>query len=139
MARHLTETNVEMLARTIGTLEVATWGAVVRLARRRLGHAYSRQALSGHARIRTALAARREQLRGSGAGRRPRPKTDIEAALLERIDSLEADLSRLRAENEAMMTRFAVWAHNTHVLGIPDHRLDAPLQPVDRDYSEPDA
>ncbi len=33
MARGLTETNVEMLARTIGTLEVATWGAVVRLAR----------------------------------------------------------------------------------------------------------
>ena len=64
------------------------------------------------------------------------PKTDTEAALLERIDSLEADLSRLRAENEAMMTRFAVWAYNTHVLGIPDHRLDAPLQPVDRDYSE---
>ncbi len=28
MARHLTETNIEMLARTIGTLEVATWGAV---------------------------------------------------------------------------------------------------------------
>ena len=51
MARHLTETNIEMLARTIGTLEVATWGAVVRLARQRLGHAYSRQALSRHERI----------------------------------------------------------------------------------------
>ena len=136
MARHLTETHIEILASTIGTLEVATWDAVVRLARQRLGHAYSRQALSRHERIRTALTARKEQLRGRGAGRRLRPKTDTEAALLERIDSLEADLSRLRAENEAMMTRFAVWAHNTHVLGIPDHRLDAPLQPVDRDYSE---
>ena len=139
MARRLTETNVDMLARTIGTLEVATWGAVVRLARQRLGHAYSRQALSRHARIRTALAARKEQLRGSGARRRPRPKTETEAALLARIDALEADLSRLRAENEAMMARFAIWAYNTHVLGIPDHRLDAPLQPVDRDYSERDA
>ena len=139
MARHLTETRIEMLARAIGTLEVATWDAVVRLARQRLGHAYSRQALSRHERIGTALAARKEQLRGSGGGRRPRPKTDTEAALLARIDSLEADLSRLRAENESIMTRFAIWAYNTHVLGIPDHRLDAPLQPVDRDCSERDA
>ena len=139
MARHLSETRIETLARAIGTLEVATWDAVVRLARQRLGHAYSRQALSRHERITTALAARKEQLRGRHAGRRARPKTDTEAALLARIDSLEADLSRLRAENEAMMTRFAIWAYNTHVLGIPDHRLDAPLQPVDRDYSERDA
>ena len=138
MARHLTENNIEMLTRTIGTLEMATWDAVVRLARQRLGHAYSRQALSRHARIRIALAARKEQLRRSGARWRPIPKTDTEAALLHRIDSLEADLSRLRAENEAMTTQFAIWAHNTHVLGIPDHRLDTPLQPVDRDYSERD-
>ncbi len=139
MARHLSETHIETLARAIGTLEVATWDAVVRLARQRLGHAYSRQALSRHERIRTALAARKQQLRDRHVGRRPRPKTDTEAALLARIDSLEADLSRLRAENESMMTRFAIWAYNTHVLGIPDHRLDAPLQPVDRDYSERDA
>ena len=139
MARHLSETHIETLARAIGTLEVATWDAVVRLARQRLGHAYSRQALFRHERIRTAFAARKEQLRGRHAGRRPRPKTDTEAALLARIDSLEADLSRLRAENESMMTRFAIWAYNTHVLGVPDHRLDAPLQPVDRDYSERDA
>ena len=138
MARHLTETNIDMLTRTIGTLEVATWDAVVRLARQRLGHAYSRQALSGHARIRIALAARKEQLGRRGARRRPKPKTDTEAALLKRLDSLEADLARLRAENESMMTQFAIWAHNTHVLGIPDHRLEAPLQPVDRDYSERD-
>ena len=64
MARHLSETRIETLARAIGTLEVATWDAVVRLARQRLGHAYSRQALSRHERIRTALAARKEQLRG---------------------------------------------------------------------------
>ena len=54
------------------------------------------------------------------------------AALLERIDSLEAQFARLKADNEAMTTRFAIWAYNTHVLGIPDHRLDAPLQAVNR-------
>ncbi len=51
MARHLSETRIETLARAIATLEVATWDAVVRLARQRLGHAYSRQALSRHERI----------------------------------------------------------------------------------------
>ena len=138
MARHLTETNIEMLARTIGTLEVATWNAVAGLARQRLGHAYSRQALARHPRIRTALAARREQLSRKVTPRRPKPKTHGEAVLLNRIDALEAELARLQAENESMMAQFVVWAHNTHVLGIPDHRLDAPLQPVDRAYTEPD-
>ena len=136
MPRHLTEDDIEVLASTIDTLAVATWDAVVKLAKERLGHAYSRQALSKHARIRIALAARKEQIKRGRSGRRPRPKTDTEAAFLERIDSLEAEVARLKADNDAMMTQFAIWAYNTHVLGIPDHRLDAPLQPVNRDYSE---
>ena len=136
MPRHLTEDDIDVLVRTIDALAVATWDAVVKLARQRLGHAYSRQTLSRHPRIRTALAARKEQLKRERPGRRPRPKTDTEAVLLERIDSLEAEAARLKADNDAMMTQFAVWAYNTHVLGIPDHRLDAPLQPVNRDYSE---
>ena len=136
MPRHLTDDDIEVLVRVIGTLAVASWDAVVRLTRQRLGHAYSRQALSKHPRITTALAARKEQLKHERPGRLPRPKTDTEAALLERIDSLEAEVGRLKTDNEAMMTQFAIWAYNTHVLGIPDHRLDTPLQPVNRDYSE---
>lgn len=139
MARHLTEAQIDLLARTVGTLEVATWNAVVDLARQRLGHAYSRQALARHERIRTALAARREQLGRKVTRRRPKPKTHAEAVLLNRIDALEAELARLRAENESMMAQYVIWAHNTHVLGIPDHRLDAPLQAVDRDYTDSDA
>ena len=138
MARHLTQANIELLARTIATLEVATWNAVMDLARQRFGHAYSRQTLARHEPIRTALAARREQLSQKVTPKRPKPKTHGEAVLLNRIDGLEAELARLRAENESMMARFVIWAHNAHVLGIPDHRLDAPLQPVDRDYTEPD-
>ena len=138
MARHLTKPHIAILARTIGTLEVATWNAVMDLARQRLGHAYSRQALARHEPIRTALAARREQLSRKVTRKRPKPKTHGEAVLLNRIDGLEAELARLRAENESMMARFVIWTHNSHVLGIPDHRLDAPLQPVDRDYTEPD-
>ena len=136
MPRHLTEDDIEVLASTIDTLAVATWDAVVKLARQRLGHAYSRQALSRHPRLRIALTVRKEQLKHKQTPRRPRPKTDTEAAFLERIDSLEAEVARLKADNDAMMTQFAIWAYNTHVLGIPDHRLDAPLQPVNRDYSE---
>ena len=139
MPRHLTEDDIEVLARTIDSLELATWDAVVTLARQRLGHAYSRQALSKHPRIKIALAARKDRLKHERPGRRPRPKTDTEAAFLERIDALEAMVSRLKADNDAMMAQFAIWAYNTHVLGIPDHRLDAPLQTVNRDYSEDSA
>ena len=57
MPRHLTEDDIDVLVRTIGTLAVASWDTVVKLARQRLGHAYSRQALSKHARVRTALCS----------------------------------------------------------------------------------
>ena len=80
MPRHLTEDDIEVLVRTIDALAVATWDAVVKLARQRLGHAYSRQTLSRHPRIRTALTARKEQLKRKQPPRRPRPKTDTEAA-----------------------------------------------------------
>ena len=136
MPRHLTEDDIEILVRTIDALSVATWNTVVKLARDRLGHAYSRQTLSKHPRIKTALATRKKQLKRERPGRRPRPKTDTEAALLERIDALEAEVARLKADNDAMMSQFAIWAYNTHVLGIPDDHLEAPLQPINRDYSE---
>ena len=69
-----------------------------------------------------------------GGGRDPRrtPKPPSSSA----STLVEAEIARLKAENEALMTQFAIWAYNSHVLGIPDHRLDAPLQPVNRDYSE---
>ena len=76
MPRHLTEDDIDVLVRAIGTLAVASWDTVVKLARQQLGHAYSRQALSKHPRVRTALAARKEQLKRERPGRRPRPKTD---------------------------------------------------------------
>lgn len=136
MPRHLSEKDIDTLVSTIGTLTVPTWNAVVRLARQRLGHAYSRQSLSRHSRISVALAARREQLKRERPGRRPRPATETEATLFHRIDYLEAELARLKTDNEAMMAQFAIWSYNTHVLGIPDQRLDAPLQPVNRNYSE---
>ena len=75
MPRHLTEDDIEVLVRTIDALAVATWDAAVKLARQRLGHAYSRQTLSRYPRIRTALTARKEQLKREqtpGGGRDPR-------------------------------------------------------------------
>ncbi|MDE2873883.1 MAG: hypothetical protein OXQ93_00475 [Gemmatimonadota bacterium] len=136
MPRHLSEGDIEGLVRAIDTLAVATWDAVVRLARQRLGHAYSRQSLSRHPRISDALAARRKRLRQERPGRQPRPATESEAVLLDRVEYLKAEIARLKADNEAMMAQFAIWSYNTHVLGIPDDRLDAPLQPVNRNYSE---
>ena len=135
---HLTENNIEMLTRTIGTLEMATWDAVVRLARQRLGHAYSRQAAvpacadkdrtrspQGAAQTQRSTAAPKTQ---DGHPKRPSPPHRLPGS-----GPLPAS-GRERGDDDP----FAIWAHNTHVLGIPDHRLDTPLQPVDRDYSERD-
>ena len=133
--RHLTKRDIEVLVTGIDTLAVPTWKEVVKLAKRRLRHAYSRQALSSHARIRIALATRKTEVQRQRS-QASTPKPDANTLLLDRIASQDALIARLNAENAAMMTRFAVWTYNAHVLGIPDHRLDAPIRPVDRNHSE---
>lgn len=138
MARRLTKRNINTLVAGIGTLAEPTWKQVVKLAKRRLRHGYSRQTLSSHEEISAALAARKVEVRQSHKVRHPQAIKETRTALLARIDSLETEVARLAAHNETMEGQFAIWAYNAGVLGIPDHRLKAPLQPVQRDYSEAD-
>ena len=138
MTRRLTKRNIDTLVAGIGTLAEPTWKEVVKLARRRLRHGYSRQALSSHEEIGAALAARKKEVKHNQEVRHPQARKETKTALLTRIESLEAQLARLKGHNKTMEGQFAVWAYNARVLGIPDHRLKAPLQPVQRDYSEAD-
>ena len=138
MTRRLTKRNIDTLVDGIGTLAEPTWKGVVKLARRRLRHGYSRQALSSHEEIGAALAARKKEVKHNQEVRHPQARKETKTALLARIESLEAELARLKGHNKTMEGQFAVWAYNARVLGIPDHRLKAPLQPVQRDYSEAD-
>ena len=138
MARRLTQRNINALVAGIGKLAEPTWKEVVKLAKRRLRHGYSRQALSSHEEIGAALAARKQEVRHNYEIRHPQARKETKTALLARIESLEAELARLAGHNEIMEGQFAIWAYNARVLGIPDRRLKAPLQPVQRDYSEAD-
>ena len=138
MTRRLTKRNIDTLVDGIGTLAEPTWKEVVKLARRRLRHGYSRQALSSHEEIGAALAARKKEVKHNQEVRHPQARKETKTALLARIETLEAELARLKGHNKTMEGQFAVWAYNARVLGIPDHRLKAPLQPVQRDYSEAD-
>lgn len=139
MPRRLTRRNIDVLVEGIGTLAEPTWKEVVKLAKRRLRHGYSRQALSSHEEIGAALAARKQEVRRNHEIRHPQARKETRTALLARVESLDAELARLAGHNAAMEGQFAIWAYNAGVLGIPDHRLKAPLQPVQRDYSEGDA
>ena len=138
MPRHLTNRNIDTLVAGIDALAVPTWKEVVKLAKRRLRHAYSRQALSSHARIRNALASRKEEVRRQRS-QRSAPKPDASTLLLDRIASQDALIASISAENSAMLNQIAIYTYNAHVLGIPEHRLAAPLPPVDRNYSRDDA
>ena len=139
MPRRLTRRNIDALVEGIGTLSEPTWKEVVKLAKRRLRHGYSRQALSSHEEIGAALAARKQEVRRNHEIRHPQARKETRTALLARVESLDAELARLAGHNEIMEGQFAIWAYNARVLGIPDHRLKAPLQPVQRDCSEGDA
>lgn len=138
MPRRLTQRNIDLLVEGIGTLAEPTWKEVVKLARRRLRHGYSRQALSSHEEIGAALAARKQEVKHNQAIRHPQARKETRTALLARVESLDAEIARLESQNKTMEAQFAIWAYNARVLGIAEHRLKAPLQPVQRDYSEAD-
>ena len=138
MPRRLTKRNIDLLVEGIGTLAEPTWKEVVKLAKRRLRHGYSRQALSSHEEIGAALAARKLEVKHNHEIRHPQARKETRTALLARVETLDAEIARLESQREAMEGQFAIWAYNARVLGIPDHRLKAPLQPVQRDYSEAD-
>ena len=138
MPRRLTRRNIDLLVEGIGTLAEPTWKEVVKLAKRRLRHGYSRQALSSHEEIGAALAARKQEVKHTQALRHPQARKETRTALLARIESLDAEIARLESQNRTMEAQMAIWAYNALVLGIPEHRLKAPLQPVQRDYSEAD-
>ena len=53
-------------------------------------------------------------------------------ALLERLARRDAEVMRLRAENQRLTEQFVVWIYNAHIRGVSLSDLERPLPPVDR-------
>jgi hypothetical protein len=129
MGKHLTEADIERIVEAIDTLDDVTWSNVVAVVKRRIGRAYTRQALSSHARIKIAFDTRKRAAKSVVAAGGVIPRSDVERLLMGRLEALHRKVERLEAENAAAMRQFVIWAYNAHALNIPEHELDRPLPP----------
>lgn len=90
---------------------------------------YTRQALSNHEQICEAFRpAKVRLLEGRTAGAARKPKTPEEQALSARLARRDAEVIRLRAENQRLMERPVVWLYNAQVRGISEVDLDHPFR-----------
>jgi len=135
MARRLSDTDIAAICDILdGWRGALTWQGLVEAVEQRFGHLYSRQALNMHERIKRAFTLRKVALRAE-----PEPvqaSSPNARAALDRISRLEAENSRLNAENNQLLEQFVRWAYNASLRGL-DHRfLNQPLPEVDRERSK---
>lgn len=116
-----------------GWADALSWNQLIDAVELRLLSRYTRQALSNHEQIREAFRLAKDRLfegRTVGAARKSmRPE---EQALLARLTRRDAEVIRLRAENQRLMERHVVWLYNAQLRGISEVDLDRPLPPVHR-------
>ncbi len=106
-----------------------SWSGLIARIETVLHVTYVRQTLHRYPEIAQALRRRRAEL----ASRRPRRvgAGDLRVAT-ERLERLEAEISRVRAQNDALLERFVRWAYNASLFGLDEQKLDQPLPPASR-------
>lgn len=135
MGSRLSEKDIETIVGILdGWAGKLTWKALQDSIEMRLGRRYSRQALDSHLRIKRAYNVRKGSLKRDSVT--AEVKSVEMQKTLERIKRLEAEIQRLKAENNALTGQFVKWAYNAHTRGINRDCLNKPLPPVDRDRTE---
>jgi len=135
-ARNLSD---EDLADIVGILDgwsgKLSWELLIDAIERRKRTRYTRQALHRHEAVRRAFGSRKKALRGGdGADIVGEQPPELRAAL-ERIARLQAQVTRLETENNALLEQFVRWAYNAHTRGLDKAFLNRPLPPVHRDQT----
>lgn len=109
-----------------------SWERVIDTVETRLFFRYTRQALSGHRRISEAFGLCKERLAAVTHKRDSKPLSPELRALQERLARRDAEVQRLRAENQRLLEQFVVWIYNAQIRGVSQSDLERPLPPVDR-------
>ena len=131
-ARNLTDADIQQIVEILdGWTGKLTWNLLIDAIALRLHSRYTRQALHKHERIRHAfeLVKNSPAVKGKAKERAASPEMQV---ALERIAWLEAENTRLKAENERLLEQFVIWAYNAYTRGIDEKTLNRPLPPVNR-------
>lgn len=114
-----------------------SWELLIDAISGRIYSHYTRQALSKHARIKNAFAVRKKKLSGSDNQQHKIDSFSPELQLsMQRISRLEAEVERLKSENNNLLEQFFRWAYNAHTRGLDKDFLNQPLGRVHRDATK---
>lgn len=108
-----------------------TWRAYVAEVELHLLARYTRQTLSRYERIRNAFTLAKGRQTDPGSGRQPTVSPQQKIAQ-DRIKRLEAENTRLKDENNRLLTQFVTWAYNAHSRGLDEEFLNRPVPVVNR-------
>lgn len=134
MGRHLKLSDVEGVVNLLdGWSGKLTWGLLSAACGRRLGLQPTRQTLARCEPIRTAFKVAKDRI-GGGGEVRPAPMSLRIAC--DRIQRVEAELSRVVEINRQLIERFVIWQYNAYTFGMTDRDLDKELPKIDRGATE---
>lgn len=136
MAKHLTARDIELLVGLIdGWNDKLTWDALCDEAANLIGTKPTRQTLNAHPAVKSAFSDKKTQLK---TGLKPTKRPQSLAIAEQRINRLESENQRLKAENDRLLERFIRWQYNAQKRGLSHAVLDEPLPKIDRDSAEKD-
>lgn len=133
MKKRLSDADIESIINLIDSWagDRISWASLIDTIDRRLGFRPSRQALSGHDRIKLAF-----QTRKKGLQREAPPPPSVASVLQQRLKRVEAELERIKAENAALLEQFVRWQYNAETRGLSKEKLNNPLPTIDRERTD---
>lgn len=132
-SRNLSPEDVELIVGLLdGWSGTLTWKGLIESVERRLYFRYTRQALHAHQRIQDAFKLCKERLARGSRKKGEKHLSPEMRVLIERLARRDAEVERLKGENQRLMEQFVVWLYNAQIRGIGQAELGRPLPRVDR-------
>jgi hypothetical protein len=132
-SRNLSPENVELIVGLLdGWSGTLTWKGLIESVERRLYFRYTRQTLHAHQRIQDAFGLCKERLDRGSRKKGEKHVSQEMRLLMQHLARRDAEVERLKAENQRLMEQFVVWLYNAQIRGIGQAELGRSMPRVDR-------
>jgi hypothetical protein len=136
VAKHLSDKNITDITLLIDGWHPdvkLTWEKLCQQMSSRLGLTHSRQTIQGYHRIKKSFQDKKNELK-NGKGEPPKTPASLSIAA-NKIAKLEAENSRLKKENDELLSQFVIWQYNAYAHGVSMPQLNTPLPKKNDRYS----